>query len=112
MEGTSVVDTALVIGTLAAIASTISFAPQAWKIIKSRRTDGISTGMYSVTVVGFSLWLAYGIMLRQWPLVVPNALCLAISLFILVMTVLPRRKRNEVADLLDPSVNASERGGR
>jgi len=92
----------LIVGTLAAIASTVSFAPQAWKIIKSRRTDGISAGMYSVTVVGFSLWLVYGFLLGQWPIMIPNALCLLLSAFILVMTLLPRRKRDEVADLIDP----------
>jgi hypothetical protein len=33
---------ASVIGSLAATASTVSFAPQAWKIIKSRHTADIS----------------------------------------------------------------------
>ena len=42
----------LIIGALAAIASTGSFAPQAWKIIKTRETKDISTGMYGLTVAG------------------------------------------------------------
>ena len=49
-------DLPTVVGVLASIASTVSFTPQAWKIIKSRQTDGISTRMYIVTVIGFSLW--------------------------------------------------------
>jgi MtN3 and saliva related transmembrane protein len=53
-------------------------------------------------VAGFPLRLAYGIMLGEWPLILANALCLALSAFILVMRVLPQRKREAVADLLDP----------
>jgi MtN3 and saliva related transmembrane protein len=58
--------------------------------------------MYAVTVTGFSLWLVYGIMLGEWPLIVTNAICLALSAFILLMRILPQRKKEAVADLLDP----------
>ena len=91
-----------IIGSLAAICSTVSFVPQAWKIIRTRDTSGLSARMYAVTVTGFSLWLAYGIMLGEWPLIVTNAVCLALSAFILAMRILPQRKKEAVADLLDP----------
>ena len=96
-------DIVTIVGALAALCSTTSFAPQAWKIIKSRDTGGISTRMYLVTVVGFALWLAYGIMKGEWPLIVTNGICLALSGFILTMTLLPRRKKEAVADALDPA---------
>lgn len=90
------------IGSAAAICSTASFVPQAWKIIRTRDTSALSARMYAVTVTGFSLWLAYGILLGEWPLIVTNAVCLAMSAFILVMRILPQRKKEAVADLLDP----------
>jgi MtN3 and saliva related transmembrane protein len=90
------------IGALAALCSTASFVPQAWKIIRTRDTSALSARMYAVTVTGFSLWLAYGIMLGEWPLIVTNAVCLALSAFILAMRILPQRKKEAVADLLDP----------
>lgn len=93
-----------IIGSLAAIASTISFAPQAWKIIKSRKTSDISLGMYAVTVCGFALWTVYGILLGEWPLIVTNSICFMLAGFILVMKILPARKKNKVADALDPDV--------
>lgn len=86
------------LGYLAAIASMASFIPQAWKIIRSRQTKDISVGMYLLTVSAFALWLAYGIALRQWPLVVSNGLCFALSAFILAMTLLPQRQKDKVAD--------------
>jgi MtN3 and saliva related transmembrane protein len=91
-----------VIGSAAAICSTASFVPQAWKIIRTRDTSALSARMYAVTVTGFSLWLAYGILLGEWPLIVTNAVCLAMSAFILAMRILPQRKKEAVADLLDP----------
>lgn len=80
----------------------ISFVPQAWKIVRTRDTAAISTRMYVVTVVGFSLWLTYGVLLQQWPLIASNSLCLLLSGFILLMKLLPQHRRNAVADTLDP----------
>ena len=91
------------LATLLLTASTLSFAPQAWKVIRSRKTDDISTGMYVLTVAGFALWAAYGIMLGKWPLIVTNTICMGLSAFILTMKLLPRRQKNRVADALDPT---------
>jgi MtN3 and saliva related transmembrane protein len=77
--------------------------PQAWKVIRTRDTSAISKRMYAITVTGFSLWLAYGLLLGQWPLIVTNGICLALSAFILVMKVLPRPRREAVAIALDPT---------
>jgi MtN3 and saliva related transmembrane protein len=99
-------NTATIVGSFAALASTVSFTPQAWKIIKSRSTRDISVGMYTLTVGGFLLWTAYGILLQQWPLIITNSICLVLSAFILTMKLLPAPKKNQVADALDPDVKA------
>ena len=96
-------NTVTLIGSLAAIASTISFAPQAWKIIKSRHTADISRGMYAITVCGFALWTVYGVMLGEWPLILTNSICFLLSGFILIMKILPRRQKDKLADALDPA---------
>ena len=93
-----------IIGALAGMASTASFTPQAWKIVKSRRTADISVGMYILTVCGFTLWTAYGILKGAWPIIIPNAICLTFAAFILMMKLLPRREKEKVADMLDPEV--------
>ena len=93
---------ATIVGFLAMAASTVSFVPQAWKIIKVRDTRSVSTGMYVVTVAGFALWTTYGLMLWQWPLIVTNVICLVLSAFILMMKLLPRRQKEMVAAALDP----------
>jgi MtN3 and saliva related transmembrane protein len=94
--------TVQIIGILAAIASTISFLPQAWKIISTRDVEGLSRRMYALTVTGFALWLTYGIGIGDWALIVPNAICLALTLFIFAMICLPKTKREAVADVVQP----------
>lgn len=96
------VDAVTLIGSLAAVASTASFTPQAWKIIRSRQVRDISAFMYTLTVSGFALWTAYGVLLEQVPLIATNAICFLLSGFILAMKLMPRRKRNAVADALTP----------
>lgn len=96
---------AVAIGWMATAASTVSFVPQAWKVIKTRETQDISVGMYAITVCGFSLWTAYGLLLGAWPLVATNSICAGLSGFILVMKLLPRPKKNAVADTLDPEAD-------
>jgi MtN3 and saliva related transmembrane protein len=88
------------LGTAAALCSTISFTPQAWKIIKTRDTKDLSAGMYLLTVSAFALWAVYGTLQRQWPLVASNSLCFALSAFILLMKVLPQREKEAVADAI------------
>ncbi len=87
----------VIVGALAAICSTVSFVPQAWKIIRSGETKDISVGMYALTVAAFALWCGYGVALDQWPLIVANGICLVLSAFILAMTLLPGGTKRAVA---------------
>lgn len=73
------------IGYLAASLTTLSFVPQALHSFKSRDVSGISLAMYSCFTLGVALWLAYGWLLGAWPIVVANAITLALALAILLM---------------------------
>ncbi|MDP1630891.1 MAG: SemiSWEET transporter [Caulobacter sp.] len=68
-----------VIGGAAAVCSMTSFAPQILKIWRERDASSVSLRMFVLTVTGFSLWTAYGVMLGSWPVVASNAVCLAMS---------------------------------
>ncbi len=91
-------DAVTVVSLFAATLSMISYVPQAWGIIRSRSTDGISLKMYVITVAGFITWLIYGMLMRQPAIIVQNIICLALSSFILTMKLLPQRQKRDVAD--------------
>lgn len=73
------------IGYLAATLTTCSFVPQALQTFRTRDVSGISLGMYSVFTTGIALWLAYGVALQAWPIVVANAITLLLAGAILAM---------------------------
>jgi MtN3 and saliva related transmembrane protein len=73
------------IGTLAAILTTISFLPQALHTFRTKDVRGISLGMYSAFTLGVALWLVYGLLLGAWPVVIANVITLALASTILVM---------------------------
>lgn len=96
------IDWTAVAGTIGACASVASFTPQAWKIIRSRSTSGLSLGMFALTSLAFAAWTTFGLLKSEWALIIPNAICLAFALFIMAMIALPRRETEEVAEKLDP----------
>jgi MtN3 and saliva related transmembrane protein len=71
------------VGTLAALCSMASFTPQLLKIWRERDASSISLRMYVVTVTGFALWTAYGVLTRSFPVIGANAVCLLESAAIL-----------------------------
>ncbi len=73
------------VGVAAAFCSMASFVPQVIKIWREQDASQVSTRMYVVTVLGFSLWIVYGAVLQSWPLVVSNAVCLTLSAAVLFL---------------------------
>jgi MtN3 and saliva related transmembrane protein len=74
-----------IVGTFAALCSMTSFVPQIVKIWRDRDASEISLRMYLITVTGFSLWTAYGVLTRSWPVAVSNVICLVLSGAILAL---------------------------
>ena len=62
-----------------------SFIPQAVMTIRSRDTRGISRGMYVIFTVGVAFWLAYGIAIGSWPMILANTVTFALAATILVL---------------------------
>lgn len=82
------------VGVAAAVCSMASFAPQILKIWRDRDASSVSLRMYVVTVAGFSLWIVYGLLIRTWPLVGANTVCLAMAAGILILKIHFDRRRS------------------
>jgi len=72
-------------GTVAALCTTISFVPQAIKIIRERQTRGISVAMYLLFTGGVLCWLIYGILIGSAPVYLSNGATLLLAGTILGM---------------------------
>lgn len=71
------------LGLVAGTLTTAAFVPQVVKIWRTRSTDDISLGMFSLFNAGLFLWLGYGILIGSVPIVVSNLVTLALALTIL-----------------------------
>ncbi|MBM3617644.1 MAG: glutathione synthetase [Alphaproteobacteria bacterium] len=76
-----------ILGFIAAFCTTVSFLPQAIKIIRTRNTDGISLWMYIIFSLGLVCWLGYGLLTDNTPVIAANAVTLVLSLTILGMKI-------------------------
>lgn len=75
------------VGFVAAALTTLSFIPQAVRTIRTKETHGISLGMYVMFTVGIAFWLAYGIVLMSWPMILSNIITFALSATILTLKI-------------------------
>jgi MtN3 and saliva related transmembrane protein len=73
------------VGLLAGLLTTIALIPQAMKIWKSRSAQDVSLKMFVAFSVGIALWLAYGILMRELPMILWNSVSLALAMAILAM---------------------------
>ncbi|MDP6430221.1 MAG: SemiSWEET transporter [Rhodospirillales bacterium] len=72
------------LGFAAALLTTIAFLPQAVKSWRSRSTRDVSLGMLLILVTGIILWLAYGILRVDPPIIAANGVTLFLAGSILV----------------------------
>ncbi len=75
------------IGGAAASLTTISFVPQAWRILRTHHTTDISLGMYGLFTSGVMFWLIYGVMIESWPIIAANAITLLLAGSVLAMKI-------------------------
>jgi MtN3 and saliva related transmembrane protein len=73
------------IGAIAATLTTCSFIPQVWRVLRTRHTQDISLLMYAFFTLGVALWLAYGILLDAWPIIIANSITLLLAGAVLVL---------------------------
>lgn len=77
--------TVAIIGFLASLFSVLNQFPQAIKVFRSQDTQSISLVMYFIVVIAITLWLVYGIMLNDGPLISANALSLVPIVYIFII---------------------------
>jgi len=71
-----------IIGFSAAVCTTLAFVPQVIKAIKTKQTKDISLLMYSIMITGLILWLSYGLILNDAPIIAANTVSLALNMIV------------------------------
>ena len=75
------------IGFLAGCVTVVSFVPQVVQAWRTRRTRDLSFGTFALLGTGAVLWLTYGALIGDWPVITTNLAVLAMVSAILVAKV-------------------------
>jgi MtN3 and saliva related transmembrane protein len=89
------------LGFTAGALTTVSFVPQVLHAWRSKSCDDLSWGMLITFSTGVLLWLTYGLFLLAAPIIVANAITLALLVTIGVLKVRYREGKGEAASAPD-----------
>ena len=90
----------LIIGLLAATLTTTAFLPQMIKTWQTKSANDVSYAMLITFISGVFLWLIYGILTKDIPVILANAFTLVFNLAILYLKIkYGRNKEEEMAKL-------------
>ena len=71
-----------ILGLAAAALTTSAFLPQVIKTYKTKSVEDISLVMYLIFVTGLALWLIYGFIIMNLPIICANVITITLSLMI------------------------------
>jgi MtN3 and saliva related transmembrane protein len=81
-------DLIIILGLVGATLTTVSLLPQLIKIYRTRSTKDISTGMLVLFSSAFIVWLTYGILIGDIPLIIANTFAIVQSIIILIFKII------------------------
>jgi MtN3 and saliva related transmembrane protein len=77
----------MLIGLMGGTLTTISFVPQVLRVWKTRSAKDLSFTMFLLFAIGVLLWLIYGIILKEWPVILANSVTLVFTIIILIFKI-------------------------
>ena len=75
-------DFSTIIGITASVLTGASLMPQLIKIIREKKSQDISFFMLSLLLGGVSLWIWYGVLIKDWIIIISNGVSALLNLSI------------------------------
>lgn len=82
-----------IIGLIAGILTSSSLVPQLIKTIKEKEAKSLSIGMMIVLIAGNSLWIYYGFLKKDIPIVSTNIFSDAVNVTLLYFSMKYKKKK-------------------
>ncbi len=81
-----------IIGLAAGIFTATSLLPQLIKTIKEKEAKSLSIGMMLALIAGLSLWIYYGIMKKDIPIIATNIFSVLVNVALLYFSIKYKKK--------------------
>lgn len=78
-------DFTTILGLVAGICTTAAVVPQLIKAWKTKKVHDVSPGMFFVLVTGLLLWVIYGILKQDFPIIATNGTALFLNSLMLYL---------------------------
>jgi MtN3 and saliva related transmembrane protein len=75
------------IGIVAGICTAVSLLPQLFKIIKEKKAENISYFMLFILLTGLALWVWYGVLKNDYPLIITNSFSFLVNILVILFTI-------------------------
>jgi MtN3 and saliva related transmembrane protein len=73
-------ETTTIVGAIASVLTTLSFLPQLFKMIRTKKAQDISYYMLAVLFAGGILWIVYGTLKADWIIIISNCVSTLINI--------------------------------
>lgn len=73
-----------VVGIAAGILTSTALLPQLFKMFKEKKATDISLPMLLILLAGVALWMCYGLMKKDWPIIITNGFSLLVNILIIL----------------------------
>ncbi|MFC3160910.1 MtN3 and saliva related transmembrane protein [Chryseobacterium arachidis] len=81
-----------VLGIVAGVLTSVSMIPQLIKVIKEKNADELSWVMLLVLISGLSLWVWYGFIQDELPIILSNSFAVLVNVVLLICWFIYRKK--------------------
>ena len=81
------------IGSAAGILTAMSMLPQLIKMIKNKKAEDVSIGMLIVLIAGICLWVYYGALKKDPPVLITNCFSLLVNITLLICSLIYKDKK-------------------
>ena len=76
-----------IVGVIASICTAVSMVPQLIKLIKEKKANDISIFMLLVLFIGVGCWVAYGILKKDWIIIISNSFSFIVNIVLTILTI-------------------------
>ncbi|HET8886356.1 MAG TPA: SemiSWEET transporter [Salinimicrobium sp.] len=68
-----------ILGLTAGLCTTVAVVPQLIKAYKTKEAEDVSLKMFLVLLTGLSLWVVYGIIKKDFPIIITNSIAVILN---------------------------------
>lgn len=81
-----------ILGITAGVLTSISMVPQLIKVLKEKNVDDISWVMLLVLISGLSLWVWYGFLKDEMPIILSNSFAVILNVCLLIIYIIYKKR--------------------